>query len=369
MFRGATKPMRPNCCKCGKCHEGIYGKPLLRVIDVKAEQAAQLEAAFNAALEGKRFIPDRDAREMMALGQREMTRCLAPTAVQQIRLFGTGQNSPVLVVKGLPAQKVIPPTPFLGFGDDAKTAFADMLLFGIYALMGVEPVAFDYENHARLLRNVAPTLAGKGQKSSQGYDLDLRWHSDNPCGPFEPKQHPVGARKRSPIPRFLGFTGLRNADANGKPVPTRVLPVAPVLATLPVNTLAALFQHEHVINAPASNSCAPLVRVPLLEEVAGEYLLRFNFDPAQVQGTTKRARSALERLKAALEAATAEVIPVVVEPGTILVFDNYRVVHARDMFDPGADLSAARWLRRCYACHALANGIMVDPIHSPFVWR
>ena len=84
---------------------------------------------------------------------------------------------------------------------------------------------------------------------------------------------------------------------------------------------------------------------------------------------TKRARIALETLKTALEEATAEVIPVVVEPGTVLVFDNYRVVHARDMFDPGADLSVARWLRRCYACHSLTNGIMVDPIHSPFVWK
>lgn len=228
--------MRPNCCKCGKCVftraqsscapciERVHGKPLLRVITVTPQEVAKLEAAFNVALEGKRFIPDRDAREMMTLGGLAMLRCLAPAAIQQIKLFGTGQNSPVLVVKELPAQKVIPPSPFLGFGDDAKTAFADMLLFGIYALMGVDPVAFDYENHARLFRNVAPTLAGKGQKSSQGYDLDLRWHSDNPCGPFEPKQHPSGARNRSPIPRFLGFTGLRNADANGKPVPTRVLP-------------------------------------------------------------------------------------------------------------------------------------------------
>jgi hypothetical protein len=361
--------MKPNCCKCGKCHEGIHGKPLLRVIDVKAEQAAQLEAAFKAALEGQRFIPDRDAREMMALGQREMIRCLAPTAAQQIKLFGTGRNSPVLVVKGLPAQKVIPPTPFLGFGDEEKTAFADLLLFGIYALMGVEPVAFDYENDGRLLRNVAPTLSGKGQKSSQGYDLDLRWHSDNPCGPFEPKQHPVGARKRSPSPRFLGFSGLRNADANGKPVPTRVLPVGPVLARLSVNTKAVLCQCEFRVNPPASNGCKPLVRVPLLDEAGGEYFLRFNFDPDQVQGMTKRANVALETLKAALEAATAEVIPVVVEPGTILVFDNYRVVHARDTFDPGADLSVARWLRRCYACHALAKGILVDAIHSPFVWK
>ena len=372
----ACKPCGECKLACGACAAGKANRSLLAigrnqyVLHVRLEPAAAefLAERYDAILARNRFQPDRDAREMMGLAGAALRQVLAPPILERLRRFGMGVGEPILVVDGMPKQKIIPPTPFRGFGDESKTAFTDLQLFGVYDVTGVEPLAFDYENNGWLFRNVVPNPDAAGQKSSQGFDADLRWHTDNPCGVHEHTfLQPMPAR-RSPIPRFLGFGGLRNADAHGHPIPTRVLPVRPVLHTLPSETLAQLGMPAYQVNAPASNRTTPLVGVPLVVSCEGECFIRYNADPEQIFGLTPEAQAALDRFKTALDAADEHVVEVNVEPGRILVFDNYRVAHERSAFDPGTNWAEARWMRRCYACRALEHGNLVDATHCPYLW-
>jgi hypothetical protein len=287
-----------------------------------------------------------------------------------LRAFGTGTEAPILLVDGVPKMMHLPPTPCRGFlGDDSKMNFPDMILLGIYHEMGVEPVSVAYENSGRLFRNVVPNPDSRGQKSSHGYDAELGWHSDNPCGPIEPNSLSLTEADRSSIPRFLGFEALRNTDGLGRPVPTEVLSLDAVLEYLDEQALTACAAAEFQINPPASNETNVLKQVPILTRREDRYFVRFNADSEEVFGLTAQARWGLKQFAMAARKADGESLAFELEPSMLLIFDNYRVLHRRRSFDPGADWAVARWLRRCYACHSLLNGKFVDRVHCPNLWQ
>ena len=60
--------------------------------------------------------------------------------------------------------------------------------------------------------------------------------------------------------------------------------------------------------------------------------------------------------------------PIYLRPGELLLFDNYRVLHRRKSFDPGA-WDDARWLRRCFGTTDPSGGQFVDRLHRPYVWQ
>jgi hypothetical protein len=339
-------------------------------IRIHPDKAIRIKSYMNDAIRGSRFSPDAHAAEMKARGGEILKSALAAREVQRLKQFGAGGTSPVLFITGLPRPDEIPPTPYRGYNvDQAKVAFADMLLLGVYDVAGIDPVSFTYENFGQLFRNVVPNPDSSGERSSHGSTEPLGWHTDNPCGRFEVENRMLSVADRSPIPRFLGFTPLRNRDATGKPVPTEVLTIDAALSRLDEVSFAALTEHEYQVNPPASNGTTALTEVPLLVRRHGRYLARFNADENQVFGLTQRASAALENFKLALRAAADDVLAFDLEPTRLLVFDNYRVLHQRRGFDMGADWAAARWLRRCYGCMSLMNGVFADRVHQPYVWE
>lgn len=353
--RGAATPLR--------------GEAVLEIA-VGPEPASLIEQRMKAATTASRFVPDAHAAEMKAFGGEILKASLKPRDIQKLRQFGLGRTSPVLFITGLPKIGEIPPSPFRGYNlDQSKVAFADMLLLGVYDVAGIDPVSFTYENFAQLFRNVVPNPDSANERSSHGSKEPLGWHTDNPCGRFEVEDRMLAIADGSPIPRFLGFTPLRNRDAHGDPVPTKVLPIDAALARLDDMSFACLTEHEFQVNPPASNNTAPLTEVPLLVRRGGRYLIRFNADEEQVFGLTEKARQALDALKAALREAEDDVLEFDLEPSRLLVFDNYRVTHKRRSFDMGAEWAAARWLRRCYGCMSLMNGVFADRVHQPYVWK
>lgn len=120
-----------------------------------------------------------------------------------------------------------------------------------------------------------------------------------------------------------------------------------------------------------SNDRSAIDKVPLLQKhpETGEWLLRFNLNGEQTVGLTSNATAAVELIKELVQSVEAAVIPVVIKPGSFLMFDNYRVLHRRKSFEPGGDLVNARWLRRCFACQDLHHGKFLDENHRPFVWK
>lgn len=103
--------------------------------------------------------------------------------------------------------------------------------------------------------------------------------------------------------------------------------------------------------------------------MTGEWLMRFNANGQQTVGITTAATAAVEFLKGLIQSLDEAVLPIVIRPGSSLMFDNYRVLHRRRSFEPGENPGKARWLRRCFACQNLRNGKMLDIEHRPFVWN
>ena len=328
--------------------------------------AKQVKVAFA----GDRYIMDRDARDVMAIAAEVIAEVLPTDDLARLRAFGARQGPSVVIVEGLPQLPEPPPTPFRGFGDDTQVVESDAQLLGIYELMGISPVANRFENNGFLWRNVVPDPDEAGVKTSHGYDTPLDWHSDDSCGTFEPLASVGGFKTRSPIPQFLGFVSLRNRDRDGRPVPTEILPNDAILRRLGnEQALAVLCEGEFLINPPPSHrGNLPMKNVPLIVPYNGTHLVRFSGNSQQIIGLTDRAQSALEQYKAALSEAEDDVISVDLEPGRIMVFNNYRVLHRRKQFDPGDDRKHARWLRRCFGCQCLYKGIRVDPVRWPFLW-
>jgi|GEM_PF-2147587 len=370
---GGQPTPRPGCpaSGCGRCPraaEPVIPQRQRLGLVLNPETAALIQAGLEGIAAAYRFIPERDAREMKIRSGDVLRRDLPDLDVKMITNFGTGEAEPILTVAGFRALRYTPPTPVSGHGDDCLVAVADLLLLGIYDLMGVEPVAYSFENYGRLFRNVVPAAAG--QLSSHGYDRELPFHIDNPCGWLEGAEPAIVdgvTGKLSPVPHYLGFVGLRNQDAMGRPVATEDLPFVPVLAQLEEDVRKTLEQPEFRIEPPASNDTCALVGVPLVVRKGRQTLVRYSGGGDAVSGLTNKARAALVRLNEAVEASAHLAEVVAVEPGMIHVFDNYRVAHRRPSFDPG-ELKTARWLRRCYAATALAHGRFLDRVHRPNEW-
>jgi L-asparagine oxygenase len=309
------------------------------------------------------FNPDVHFAEMAGIGATAVKPVLDDFQLATLRDFATGKGAQAVVIKGLPVPAVLPPTP-QEFCDDADMQFTDILQFGVIEAAGLSPVAYGYENFGRVVRNVAPSSRAVKVASSHGSQVPLGWHTDDPCGPFEG----LGF-ERSPIPRFLTFFGVRNADGNGEPVPTEILPVRAFLRLARPEHILELEKHQFIVNPPASNRCGSFI-APIVEyDYTGEPFVRFNAADGQIQGVTPRAQTAITELCDLLQDCDHVSIKVFVNPGTIFMFDNYRVLHSRRSFDPGEDLSKARWLRRCFACQSPDNGQFIDRVHRPLVWK
>lgn len=329
-------------------------------IQLGYEREAALRDSLGRVFRDLSFMVDRDADEMMQLGADAFRNVLSREEIEVLKCFGQGKLGPILAIRGLPPLTLIPPTPYRGFGDDRLIQFVDAQLLGVFALVGVFPIAFTFENDGRVFRNVVP--AEKGAHGSHGYGEPLQFHTDNPCAPFETK-----SIAQSPIPHFLGFIGLRNSDKEGKPIPTEVLPFRDIVDRISNETAEVLRAREFTIRPPESNNRPPLRASALVvdAENTNESFIRYNAEQGQIQPETERGRNALSELNKALNQSEDRVVPIEVESGVVLIFDNFRTLHRRRKFDPGNNLRESRWLRRSYACVDADCGAFVDKIHWP----
>ncbi|MFT2014861.1 TauD/TfdA family dioxygenase [Streptomyces sp. 796.1] len=320
-------------------------------------------------------LPDEDPQYYLEQGARLLRGRLSATALAELERWRSAPT-PWLELDGLPQTVTEVPTPRDGFCDESLLTVPNLVHFGLLRLLGLEPVAFRWENHGRLLRNVAPSAGAARSQTSWGYATELDWHTDDSV-----LDHAPGGTPGESIPHFLTFYGMRNTER----VPTWLLPVDEVLAGLPLATISALHQPDFDVSAPESYAsygtgpeagagaaadaragtgadagtgagAFPPGRPPLRTGVPLLWTLPdggtgLRYGPGRVSGRTPAARAALDRFVARV--AGCEGVPVLVEAGGFHLFDNRRVMHRRLPFEPAA-ADRARWLRRCYARRSTA---------------
>lgn len=283
--------------------------------------------------------PDADEAILANIGAHALTRYLPGEILYGLQVFAAS-GCHALLLRNLPGQEY-PPTPVTGFGDEAELAMTNALHFGLIQLIGLAPFAVEYENNAKLIRNVVPNPEAEGTASSWGSDVEFFWHTDNPQLSFGDR----GANPRMHVPRYLTLYGIRNHDR----VPTYVAAVEDVIAHLDDRTHDCLLSGAFEVGAPASNDSpegGQVLEGTSVLELSPEGHPWVRFDRGTTRGQTPDAVGALEEWSQALAQASSR--QFCLDVGDFLIFDNYRVLHRRPAFDPRAP-ETARWLRRCYA--------------------
>jgi alpha-ketoglutarate-dependent taurine dioxygenase len=316
-----------------------FGRPV-DVVDwcLSAEELGIAVDRITASTESEAFL--QDAALLAASLPRDKRR--------QIQSFARfGNQSGVLLLSGLPVDKVVPPTPLDPCGPtDKPTHRSEANLAMIGSLLGYL-VGYAQEKDGRVFHNLVPTEKNAAELSSESSKVELDLHSENAFHPYRPD--------------WVLLTGLRT-DIEKKAVTTHAS-IRDALHLLSARDRAELARKAFVTgidvaygNRDAAKGLGPAVRV--LQGDPSDPFMCYDWD--LMECISARSKSALSRLREALRQVTRSVL---VEPGSVLVIDNRRAVHGRSVFKANYD-GTDRWLQRTNAVRDLNKSRRDRPCDS-----
>lgn len=267
--------------------------------------------------------------------------------LQQILDFGRHVDTPaVALVRNLPTDPVLPPTPTDGGpAVDKKTFVAEGVLLGLSALLG-EPVGITTEKAGRLVHDVSPVAEGATTQTNMGSKVFLNFHNDivyDSVGRYDVSN-----------PDFLVLNCLRQ-DPDKQAV-TYYADARDIIKALPAEVVETLrkplfrlnapgnYCRDHAGGAPVYGDPAPIISGP---EEYPEIAISANGVLALAEG----AEAAFEQLQKACREVAHQ---VKLAPGTALLINNRKGVHARSQFPARYD-GNDRWLQRTYVRRNLWN--------------
>jgi L-asparagine oxygenase len=267
--------------------------------------------------------------------------------LQQILDFGRHVDAAgVMLVRNLPVDPDLPATPVDGGpSTDKKTFVAECVLLGLSQLLG-EPVGFTTEKGGRLVHDVVPVSAGAETQTNQSSTVFLNFHNDI--------VHDEVGRYDISNPDFLVLNCLRQ-DA-GKEAVTYYADARDISSSLDPHTAETLRAPLFRLNAPGSYvrdfaNGADLLSSPMGVISGPSHSPEVVISANGVRGLTGEAEETLKELQRTCSAVAHRVR---LEPGTALLINNRKGLHARSQFfatHNGRD----RWLQRTYLRRSLWN--------------
>lgn len=259
--------------------------------------------------------------------------------------FGRHVDTPgVLLVRNLPVDRELPPTPVDGGPSGAKRSFvAEGVLLGLSGLLG-EPMGVLTEKSGRLVHDVVPVAAGATTQTNQGSAVFLNFHSDivhDPIGRYDLAN-----------PDFLVLSCLRS-EPEGT-ASTYYADARDIRAALDDRTFEELRSPLYRLNAPGSYTRAFAGGGEVLSDpvpiISGspEYP-EITVSANGVRPMTQAAALALVRLQEVCREVAHEVR---LAPGQALLVNNRKGLHARSAFSARYD-GTDRWLQRSYVRRSL----------------
>jgi L-asparagine oxygenase len=259
--------------------------------------------------------------------------------------FGRHVDTPgVALVRNLPVDPALPDTPIDGRpSPDKRTFVAEAALLGLSQLLG-EPVGFTTEKGGGLVHDVVPVSAGATSQTNQSSHVFLNFHNDI--------VHDEIGRYDVSNPDFLVLHCLRQ-DA-GKEAITYYADARDIARAIEPGVLDVLRAPLFRLNAPGSYvrdvaggadvlaEPAPVISGPVdCPEIA--------VSANGVRGLTTAAEEALVELQRICRDVAHR---VALEPGTALLINNRKGLHARSQFFARHD-GQDRWLQRTYLRRSL----------------
>ncbi len=307
-----------------------------------ARSAIEAAATIDATIEE---APEQFAREGADLLSRTLDRaCLA--AVDQLGRASQVSAVALMGLCAIPAPPAIDPAAV----DSRELKGHDLLLAGVMHLAGTEPTFIPMQNHGQVARTVSPKPRGPDLGGSHGTKT-FNWHQDSPWhraegdGPMEPGT--------PTMPAQLAIEAMRNEELT----PTIVLTVDDLLREVPQSIQDQLRRAAFRIAPPDPAFGGEKALRPILYDRDGRDMLRF--DPYLARAEDQDAIEAIFTLGLALGKAAPRAVPITLDAGSVLIFDNRRIMHMRPAFSP-LEPGRQRWLRSFYG-----RGV---PVHTR-AWR
>ncbi|MEV6507829.1 guanitoxin biosynthesis L-enduracididine beta-hydroxylase GntD [Streptomyces sp. NPDC051642] len=266
---------------------------------------------------------------------------LPPGLRRFLQEFARDERSAACLVHGFPVQDIGPTPDHWTSAIGRKSTRDQELSLALCGMVLGEPFGWATLQRGRLVQNILPVAGDEQRQSGYGSSALLEFHTEDG---FHPQRCD-----------YLLLLGLRNQDR----VPTIVASVRDVrLDEADRRILSEKRFHifpddEHIQQLEARDPRHPALAkarrmmshpepVAVLFGDSVSPYLRMDRPFMRCIGDDPAAEAALDRLMAELEAAQQD---VVVEPGTLLVVDNYRAVHGRRPFRARYD-GTDRWLKK-----------------------
>ncbi len=320
----------PSATAAGTAHDlmkrhALPGPAEGTVLDITDEEHARLRELLAFATRSPRADFETFFEEARLLFH-EMPRRLRQVLVDFAK---RGNSDGALLLRNLPTDPVLPPTPTLSGERPQKATWVSELWMCCVASALGEPVAYLQEKQGNLFQDVFPTAQNADKLSSESSAILLDFHTEIAFHPY--------------LPEYLLLYGLRQDP--DKQARTIFSSVRRFFHLLPPGERDTLF--SDLFRTGVDYSFGNLEEVPgagpLVSVLFGDRLdpfLRYDLD--LMAGETPAAKHALQVVRELVNEAKRD---VVIEPGSLLVLDNRRCVHARSDFKAYYD-GRDRWLQR-----------------------
>ncbi|MDR6224158.1 TauD/TfdA family dioxygenase [Desmospora profundinema] len=248
--------------------------------------------------------------------------------VERILRFRRSPEKGVLLVRNLPTDPELPPTPKDARPSPQKKTHSSEYTLLIHMLFLGEPIIYTEEKEGKLINDICPVQGTDHTQEHTGSKKSFPFHTENAFHPYRPDH--------------LGLICLRS-DHDQK----AQTPVASIIDALPLLPSAAITLLRK-----------PLYRIrptqmfkhheddqQMVAVLSGSLLepdMRMHF--RLMEGINPEAQWALDQLKSTLQQVA---LHYVLTPGDLFLINNRRVVHGRSTFTPCYD-GNDRWIQRMF---------------------
>ncbi|MDY7225471.1 TauD/TfdA family dioxygenase [Hyalangium rubrum] len=239
---------------------------------------------------------------------------------------------PFLILKGLPTEQSLPPTPL-----DSRRPRMERFMVGEWLSAAIakalgEPFGLVQQNEGELIQHNSPVKLHETAQSGESSKTELLFHTDGSFLPLTPDYNVISCLRPDPAREAVtSFTSLEDLLAELSPKHRELLSQPRFLAD------GVEYDYDEV-NERGNRTH----HVPLLRGTAEQPYIFYDQDIHRA--VDAEAAEALRALDAALE---AKAIHVKLEAGDVALFDNRRCMHKRSPFHANYD-GKDRWCLLTY---------------------
>jgi alpha-ketoglutarate-dependent taurine dioxygenase len=289
-------------------------------------------AQIQHALEARPHVPLNEPERFLVEAELFFHSLPAPLRRAVLELKNRMSRYPFLVLRGLPTDANLPPTPL-----DSRRPRVDYFLIGEWFSAAIakalgEPFGMLQQNEGELIQHNAPVKLHETAQSGESSKAELLFHTDGSFLPLTPDYNVIAClRPDQAREAVTSFTSLQDVLAELPPRLRQVLAQPRFLAD------GVEYDYDEVNDRGNRH-----VHVPLLRGTQEQPYIFYDQDIHRA--TDEESAEALAALDALLESKAKQ---VKLEAGDVVLFDNRRCVHKRSPFQAHYD-GKDRWCLLTY---------------------